>query len=197
MKYIKLIKYLLPLLIACKPAEVTEPTDVSEESTEISDSDGYSWATWETCGQKPGENPCNFALQDQHANTVELYEHYGKVIILDFSTMWCSVCHNIATTGDDFVTDYGEENVIWLTILIDNTQGNPPSQEDLELWVDLFGIELPVLAGSRDMLDETATEGYPISSWPTIVVVNKEMLLYNGINGWSETTVRGWVESLL
>lgn len=197
MKYTNLIKYILPLIIACKPAEVEEPPESTQESSEISDSSTRDWIDWETCGQKPGEHPCNFALQDQNSNTIELYQYYGKVIIIDFSAMWCGVCHNIATVGDDFVTDYGADNVIWLTILIDNTQGDPPSLEDLQLWADLFGIELPVLGGSRDMIDETATEGYPISSWPTIVVVNKEMMLYNGINGWNETTVRAWVESLL
>ena len=33
--------------------------------------------------------------------------------------------------------------------------------------------------------------------WPTMVVIDREMVLLNGINGWNETTVRAWVESLL
>lgn len=182
------------LMLACKPTVVETPVEDSEIPVE---EEKYSWATWETCGQSPGEHPCNFTLTDQNSETVELYQHYGKVIVLDFSAMWCGVCHNIATMGETFATDYGSDKVIWLTILIDDTQGNPPDAADLMQWVEAYNVQLPVLAGSRDMIDLSAKEGYPISSWPTIVVIDREMVLLNGINGWNETTVRAWVESLL
>ena len=39
--------------------------------------------------------------------------------------------------------------------------------------------------------------GYPISAWPTFVVIDREMVLTNGLNGWSESIVFDWVDEAL
>ena len=49
---------------------------------------------------------------DQHGDMVELYDHHGKIIIVDLSSIWCVVCNNIAAKGEEFVADYGAENVV-------------------------------------------------------------------------------------
>ena len=36
----------------------------------------------------------------------------------------------------------------------------------------------------------------PITSWPTLVVIDQNMVLQYGINGWNEATVSGWVVKL-
>ena len=108
---------------------------------------------------------------------MELYDFYGKVIVVDFSTMWCAVCVNIATEGDQLVAKYGEENVVWLTVLIENEFGNPPDVTDLQRWV--------------------ANTGYPITGWPTLVVIDRNMVLKHGISGWSEQAIDIWVSGLL
>ena len=54
-----------------------------------------------------------------------------------------------------------------------------------------------VLLGDRSLVDLTAETGYPVSGWPTLVVIDQEMVLQHGINGWNEATVRGWVQGLL
>ena len=129
-----------------------------------------SWMTWTECSQKVGDHPCNFSLMDQHGDMVELYDQHGKVIVIDLSTIWCGICNNIATEGDEWVDDYGADNFIWLTILIDNATGDPPTLADT---------------------------GYPCTGWPTLVVIDQEMVLQYGINGWNESVIRGWVQDLL
>ena len=47
------------------------------------------------------------------------------------------------------------------------------------------------------MVDLTAQEGYPITSWPTLVVIDQNMVLRQGLNGWNENIITGWVEELL
>ena len=111
--------------------------------------------------------------------------------------MWCGVCVNIAAEGDNLVAKYGEDNVIWLTVLIDNEYGEPPTQEDLQRWVNMANIKIPVLAGDRSMIDYSAKTGYPIASWPTLVVIDKEMVLKHGISGWSAPAIDAWVNGLL
>ncbi|HIO73270.1 MAG TPA: TlpA family protein disulfide reductase [Flavobacteriales bacterium] len=156
-----------------------------------------SWVTWTECSQKVGDHPCNFNLMDQHGNMVELYAQHEKVIVIDLSTMWCAICNNIAKEGDEWVNDYGADNFIWLTILIDNATGDPPTLADIQSWATHYNISVPVLVGDRSLVDLTAETGYPVTGWPTLVVIDQDMVLQYGINGWNESVIRGWVQSLL
>ena len=157
----------------------------------------WSFATWDDCGPLVDEHPCNFTLSDQHGTDWSLYDQHGKVIVIDFSAMWCSVCGTIAPKGDEFVSDYGAENFIWVTVLIDNAAGETPTEADLQTWASTYGITTPVLAGSRAMVGTTAEEGWPIAAWPTLVVIDETMTVKFGIYGWNEATMRGVVESTL
>ena len=192
-----MLKYLTILLftaLSCGPTKLNSDTvtlDTGEQQ------DDRSWVTWDECGQEIGQNPCNFKLLNHKGEEVELYDYYGKVIVVDFSTMWCGVCINIAAEGDNLVSKYGEENVIWLTVLIENQYGLPPTQEDLQNWVDMANIQVPVLGSDRNIIDYSAKTGYPITSWPTLVVIDKEMVLRHGINGWSAAAIDAWVSGLL
>jgi len=157
-----------------------------------------SWVTWTECSQKPGDHPCNFSLMDQYEQMVDLYDFHEKVIVVDLSSIWCGVCQNIASKGEDFVADYGAENVIWITILVDGlSYGVPPSLADIQAWANNYSIIGPVLMGDRSLVDLNAETGYPVTGWPTLVVIDQNMVLQYGINGWNEATIRGWVESLL
>jgi len=176
----------------CSPAELQV-----EQRDSTSPEDDMSWVTWETCGQLPGDNPCNFELTNQHGDKVELYDFHKQVIVIDLSAMWCGVCAQIAPKGDEFTSDYGDENFEWLTLMIDDAQGNPPDQSDLQAWADSFGIRGHVLGGDRTMIDPAAQTGFPISGWPTLVIIDQTMTLQYGIIGWNETMVRGWIEQLL
>ena len=184
-----------------KETEVSDTVESAESTgdSEAADTDPYPWATWETCAHNIGDNPCNFSLMNQHGETVDLYEHYGKVIVIDLSAMWCSVCKNIAHIGDEWVMTYGEENFIWITVLLANSVNEDPDLQDLQDWVSTYGITVPVLAGSREMIDltEPLEDGYPVTGWPTLVVLDRNMTLQYGLNGWNSTAIAGWVESLL
>ena len=197
------------VLAGCKP-KLTTDTDnlqpiplVNDTAQRIIDDTqpvppDRSWVTWTECSQKPGDHPCNFSLMDQYGDMVDLYDYHEKVIVVDLSTMWCSVCNNIAQEGDEWLNDYGADNFIWLTILIDATAyGVPPTLEDIQKWATHYNISVPVLAGDRSLVDLNAETGYPVTGWPTLVVIDQDMVLQYGINGWNEATIRGWVESLL
>jgi len=135
---------------------------------------------------------------DQYEKMVDLYDFHEKIIVVDLSSIWCGVCQNIASKGEDFVADYGAENVIWITILVDGlSYGVPPSLSDIQAWANNYSIIGPVLMGDRSLVDLNAETGYPVTGWPTLVVIDQNMVLQYGINGWNEATVRGWVESLL
>ena len=183
------------MISSCGPAEVVTSEDDSE-SSESSESERL-WMTWETCSQIPGDHPCNFTLPDQSGEDVELYDFYDKVIVIDLSAMWCSVYQNIAPYESTLIQEFGAENFVWITILLENENGSAPSESDLQRWASLYGITGPVLGGDRSLIDLTAQSGYPVTSWPTLVVIDKEMVVVNGVNGWSESLIRSWIQSSL
>jgi|TARA_Y100000034_G_scaffold135080_1_gene205603 thiol-disulfide isomerase/thioredoxin len=164
----------------CAPKTIT-PTDINP--------------SWSDCSQKIGNHVCDFKLVDQNGQDFNLYDHYGKVIILDFSAMWCGPCRMAAMEVDSLVEKFGKENVVYATLLIENSSGNTPSLSDLESWAKESGIEIsPVLGASRDFLNVT---DYQISAWPTFYFIDKNMVLKDSLVGYSAYLLESQVSSLL
>ena len=190
-----MFKYILFMLLStgCAAQLTISEEDSNAKAEEIDN----SWITWDTCSSKPGDHPCDFTLKDHNNEDWTLYNNYPTTMIIDFSTMWCGVCLNIAPHAQRLTDKYQNEghDFLWVTILIENQYGQPPSQEDLKSWRDTYGMTTsPVLAGNRAMIDPTAEKGFPISSWPTLVIINKDMILKNGINGWNEAVITSWID---
>jgi thiol-disulfide isomerase/thioredoxin len=185
--------FCIAFLSGCKNRQ----PDLEKKDPLISEEDDRAWLDWDDCSQVVGDHPCNFSLMNQDGEEVELYDHYGKVIVVDLSAMWCGVCHRIAKSGDELTSSFGSENLVWITILIENESGLPPDQSDLNRWVAMNEVEGDVLAGDDSLIDMNSETGYPVSGWPTLVVIDRTMILKNGIVGWNESLVSSWIESLI
>ena len=166
-----------------------------------SDEQEVSPITWSDCSGIPGDKACDFTFKDQNGDDWSLYDNYGTVMVIDFSTVWCGVCKSIA--GDvqahqDAYTSRGHD-FLWVTVLVDGVSwGTPPEATDIQSWATTYGItSSPVLVGDRSVIDLSAQDGYPISAWPTLVVVDDTLTVHNGILGWNESTVFGWVDEAL
>ena len=193
---------LLTLLLGCNPSVVSISDDTTEPKVSENESNIHGGSPtpeeWEDCGGQIGDHPCNFALVDQYGDIFTLYDNYNTVIVLDFSTMWCSVCNNIAHDAQEFMDDYESQGFLWVTVLIEDSVGDPPGEQGAQDWADLYGIvDAAVVAGDRSLIDLTAEDGWPVTSWPTIVILDRSMIVKYGINGWNEGTTRSWVEAEL
>ena len=177
----------------------SDPED-SAEDEDTAPEEEPSPITWTDCSGMPGDKACDFTFQDQNGDDWSLYDHYGTVMVIDFSTMWCGVCKSIAGDAQlhqDAYTNRGYD-FLWVTVLVDNVSwGVPPEPDDIQDWVSAYGMTTsPVLAGDRTVIDLTAADGYPISAWPTLVVVDETLTVHNGLLGWNEETVFGWVDEV-
>jgi len=145
------------------------------------------------CSQAIGDHPCNFILKDQDDREVSLYDAYGKIIILDISAMWCGPCRTAASEVEDLQTRYGDD-IVYLTLLVEDANRKTPNVADAKAWADAFGIEsAPVLAGSRDFMSLSPQSGWPVTAFPSFFIINKEMIHVREETGFR----RGKIEDII
>ncbi len=168
-----------------------------EVAKETAEEPGEKWpfAVWEDCAPDVDDHPCNFTLLNSKEEEVSLYDFYGNNIVLDFSAMWCGPC-NMAAADINTVKD-SFPGITYITVLIDNEYGEPPSSEDLEKWSSVYEISEPVLSGDRTMISQDASLGWPITSWPTFFYINKEMILEYSHGGYSIETISQNIQTLV
>lgn len=200
-----MLRYLLLLLIAALTLPSCESAALKVEDSEINTPRTILPDTAspipDDCGGQIGDTACNITFVSNEGLVWSLYDHYGTIVILDFSAIWCGVCKHIAPDAQniqDHYTDLGHD-VLWVTVLVDGSDyGVPPTADEIAEWVSDYGMTTsPVLMGDRSIIDHTAEEGYPVNSWPTIVVVGQNMEIIGGVNGWNQSLVMSWVDQAL
>lgn len=150
-----------------------------------------------------GDKACNFTLLDQNGELWELYDHEGEVILLDFSTAWCGPCQIAGNYTQGIQDDYADQGFQFITVLLENQYGEPPSEYDIDTWVHGHNVtSAPILQGSRElMIDpqdgsvaEPGVTGYLLGAFPTYIYIGRDMKFYAGHVGFSEEYVRLKIE---
>jgi len=188
----------LIMLNSCNPAKLeTQPLDSGPATVEEVPTE-FGIIDTPDCDQKTiGSSVCNMIFYDQNMNVWQLYKQEGKVIILDFSTVWCGPCQWAGQYTQSIQDDYGDK-IEFVTVLVDGATGEPPTQEEINEWVSSHGITTaPVLYADRSVLDGTGETGYLVGGFPTYVFIDKELKIHSGAVGFSEAHIRSVIDSLL
>lgn len=146
---------------------------------------------FESCENTLQNHACDFSGTDSLGQKSNLYDFYKKPIVLDLSAMWCSPCQAAATEVEELSKIYEEDDLVYLTILIENRQGLPPSDDDVKWWLEEWGIiEAPVIASNRDLINnENAKEGWYLEGWPTFYFIDREMKIQGYLKGYSKDAI--------
>ena len=152
---------------------------------------------WELCGSGEGDHPCNIIAVDHNGDEFDMYANYGSLIVLDLSAMWCGPCNSAGAHAQGVQDIYADQDLVYVTVLIENQHGVPPSEDDIQQWAADYGnTTSPVLPGNRGML---VSSGGPweLTSWPTFFYIDREMVIRDVDKGYSAAEVIYSIEWLL
>ena len=131
---------------------------------------------------------------DQHGDEVCLWQFYGELVILDISTMWCAPCQDLARGVQETAEHFADDGVVYLTLLGEDTEGDPSTPENCEEWAGAFGIESPVLTDPSEVRREIVTD----NSYPRVMVIGRDLsVVIEEIETPTDPEIRAAVEDLL
>ena len=185
--------------IGCGPAQLkTTGIDTALSAVEEQVPTQLGIINTADCDQKSiGSKVCDMVYYDQNKEVWSLHQQKGKVIILDFSTVWCGPCQNAGHYVQPIQDDYLGK-LEFVTVLVDGATGEPPTEEEINEWVSSHGVTTaPVLYADRSVMDQTGENGYLVGGFPTYVFIDKELKIHVGAVGFNEQYVRSVIDELL
>ena len=194
---------LLSLFLACAGEMETDTETIYEtvvETETITETETVTVTEEEeVCATLMGRQVCDFTAIDENGDEVHLYDLMGAPVIIDISAMWCAPCQRAAAEVQEVQDAYPE--LAYLTILIENLQGDDPTAEDLQLWEAEFRIDsAPVWGSNRDLITSNPAEiegKLFLTSWPTFYFLDAELRVVGYQKGFSSEIVEGWAEELI
>ena len=145
--------------------------------------------------------PCNFSAIDAEGSDVEFYNLKNKPIVIDIGAMWCGPCQLAASDIQEIQDKYSEDELIYLTLLVDNLSGEEPTVSDLNRWKEQFDIDdAPVWSISRDIITSNPTktgELIYMDSLPSFYFIDSDMKVKNFQRGYSKDSIESKIIDLL
>lgn len=167
--------------------------------------DAEDWLLW-SCGK-------DFTLRDEWGETGNFYEEYrNRVVVLDFSTIWCGPCNGEADKIEqDIHQVYKDRGVKVLTVLVDEDDNGVdwigrPTPAECRNWAD----RSPAGTSSNDhtfpcWVDPTPAVGRQVA-WPNYVadgyvphnvILSRGMMIAGDLTGYDPAAIKAILDKMV
>lgn len=141
------------------------------------DKDSLPQSTWDTASHAVGAAFPRAQYLDQHGDLVDLHDfayfHYNAsqqdaFLLIDVAAQWCGPCHTFGAwisgaqstntaaldaTWPTLRTKVNELRIWWITVIVQDNEGNAPTLHDAESWNEVHhNPRVPVLVDSDQQL---------------------------------------------
>ena len=128
----------------------------------------------------------DFTLEDIDGNEHTLSDYKGKVVLINFWTIYCPSCRLEISNLMKLHEEYKDDKLVFLGVGFDKNKNN------LKAFSNLNKINYPILAGDKKTLEE-----YRIMAVPTTFIMNKKGELSDTIIGYNSRLGKKLEERLL
>ncbi len=144
-------------------------------------------------GYEVGEVAEDACVPDQNGDDVALWQFYGRVWVLDVSTMWCAPCQVLAHGLQELADGYADEEFSYVTVLAEDLGSDVPDNAELNEWADNFGILEPVLADEAGFTSGIVRNG----TYPAVLIIGRDMVVHERLDVPSDEAIIEAVDSAL
>ena len=143
------------------------------------------------CANIAGMQMCDFEAIDENGEPVVISDLRGKPIVLDLTAGWCSPCIQAAEETQQKAEALPD--VVFLTLMIEDSAGQQPNMADLILWKNTHSItDAPVWGGSRDLLTVNpidVKDKLYLTGWPTFYFIDSNGYVVDYMRGYDANTI--------
>lgn len=145
-----------------------EESAMSKDASEASDEgDSKEKDQNDTQESADSDKLPDFTVMDQSEEMTNLYEHFGKPLVINFWATWCGPCTTELPEFQEAYEKYGEEIEF---MMVNLTDGQNDTLESVKEFVEENGYEFPVYFD----VNYDATMKYGISSIPLSLFMDEE-----------------------
>jgi thiol-disulfide isomerase/thioredoxin len=154
-------------------------------------------------GLDEGQIAIDIRGHDQFGKEVALWQFYGMHVLVDLGTLWCGPCRELAMGTEALYQEFLDDDVMYLSILHENNEGDPPTLEELNAWASLPAfhpdpehpydlITAPVIA---DPLGESGSiQAIRQANYPVALLIGPDMTVLERIEPVTEARVHEVIE---
>ncbi len=172
------------IITPAKPEYTFDPSSFTVGTA--SRSDLNSAASTASYGTSVNDIAVDFTANDQNGDPLTLSSFHGKVILLDFTADWCTVCREKAQTAEAFYQLHKDKGFIYILVVI---EGNAA------VWAQTYGLTFPVLDdNSRAVYNQYMMTP---NTLPLPHVLDRNMTIRYKAEGWNKAAVENLILKLL